>query len=160
MRRVASTSKSMTSQQKSSNPVPNFSNVKTVNFKSMPSLISFLKNENTLDSRKVGIYTLKRQITCHKAAPIVDKYTIFTYKLGKTKYEIKSCEITIYKENENKTEGYVSINSGLFRNRVFYLEDLPNEITNSINKHINQFNKEYREKFDKEINKFVKGLDL
>lgn len=177
MKRITDISKGMTSQQKSSNPVPNFSNVKLTNFKPMPNLVKFTRHFvasdlDEFDNRKIGIYKFKRNEIRYKGTELTS--LIFTYKLGKIRYQINSCIRIIEYGTTKIGYGRIKISKGLFNKKEFRLEDLSQNIQNSINKNITKFNEEYKkillveEEKEKETKakqkikneKFFKGLNL
>lgn len=127
---------------------------KVVHIKPLPALNGIISNRavTELESRSVGIYSLKRiNSDCSGCAR---NYILFSYKLGKTRYNIESYRITKPdKGREVLTAGNIIISKGMFNEaRKFELIDLPKNIVDSINEHINRFNKEYNDKVGLEIN--------
>lgn len=171
MKRVSNISKAIMSQPVTNNPaVPSLGGLKTkVAFKEIPALNNFVKSHtiSELDTRKIGIYKLKKFYKYgHKLV-----YFVFTYRLGRTRYTIRSCtKVKLEKTPMKSIEGYVKISKSLFRTKKFQLNELPVNIVKSINDNITSFNTEYelnlREKAvklqkrkEKKKTNFFEGLD-
>lgn len=121
----------------------------TVAIKPIPILQNLVKSQvgSTLESRKIGKYKLinyemKRNMTI---GVCTFKHTLLTYKLGKTKYEIKSLTYITKPKGRpaEKIEGEITIIKGLFKKKMFKIAELPKNIIESINENIVIFNQEY-----------------
>lgn len=173
MQRVNSTSKNMTSINQRANPaVPSLNNPsKPVNFKLIPNLNNFLKTITImeLEARAIKGYTLKKFVLGGKRSS--DIYLVLFYRIGKTRYTIKSCRCIKIGSMVTVKEGSIVITKGLFNTREFKLQELPTNIVTSINENIRKFNEEYGKtlinlkakvkiKSDKKKSNFFKGLDI
>ena len=179
MKRVSSTSKGITNANQPSNiAVPSLQNPeKKDNFKPIPNLNNFIKSNVVfeLNSRKKGIYKLKKYETGWPDGLGRDTRLLLSYKLGKTSYKIHAFALVRRKGNRpagrENLEGSIKISKGLFNTKKFKLNELPTNIVTSINQNITKFNEEYGEvllskeekvkiKVVKKKTKFFEGLDI
>lgn len=169
--------KALTSKDTSQTPnAPSLAGSKLkINIKPVPLSNNFIKSHATseFESRRAGNGKLtKNVLKTNSPAKHVMKWVVLEYKVGKTKYIIKSCtKITANRLPMETVEGNVTIVKSLFKRKTFKLKELPKNIIDSIDMNITAFNNEYEEdirskalaKINEEKNKhvsFFEGLDV